>query len=597
MSNETENAIEKLNALRAAMKGQNIDGYLVPRTDEFQGEYVPECAQRLVWLTGFTGSAGIAIILNDRAAVFSDGRYSLQIKEQIDAACYEALITSKDLSPQSWLAGQKGKYKIGYDPRLHTVSQIKHWQDQLKGSGHKMVAIEDNLIDQIWSDRPAWPKEKLMPFSNEIAGKTAKEKCADIAEMLKEQKCETALITTPDSVAWLLNIRGNDVAHLPVPLSYAMIDADGHVRLYIDPAKITSQIKQHLGNQVEIRTLEDIKSDLESLSGRMIAVDETRAPIWFKNILDTVKAKSKHIEDPCVALRAVKTEAEQKAIRDIHIRDGVALVKFLKWIEEEGPGGTLTELSVEEKLLEFRKESEGFADVSFDTIAGWAQHGAVVHYRATPETNLTITPPGLLLVDSGQQNKDGGTTDVTRTIAIGNPTPEMIENYTLVLKGHIGIAKLRFPAGTTGKEIDPLARQALWAKGRDYAHGTGHGVGCYLSVHEDGTGIHKRAETILKPGMLISNEPGYYKESEYGIRIENLVLVQNDGTAEDTKMELCRFDTVTMAPLDKNLIDTELLSREEKDWLNNYHSQVYQSLAPHLDEEHRAWLNKATSQI
>ncbi len=592
---------EKIAALRGRMKENGLDGYLVPRADEFQGEYVPACAERLSWLTGFTGSAGAAAVLMDKACVMSDGRYTLQLAAQTDSTLYEK-VNSDTVSLEGWMAANAAPgARIGYDPKLHTPARIAAMEKALKEKNIALVPFEGNLVDAVWDNRPPAPRETAEAYPDALAGRTAAEKREMIAQAVKKEGAHAAVLAAPDSIAWLLNIRGKDVPHNPFALSYAIITDDGQVDWFIDRRKVPSSLAAHLGNHVRVREMTELPQALAEAAqaaqtqGKPVLMDFTKTSIWFKTILEQAGAAVLDRRDPCSEPRACKTESEQKAIREAHVRDGVAVTRFLKWLSDEAPKGKLTELAVERKLLEFRLQDKGLRDTSFDTIAGWAGNGAIVHYRASAATNKQITPPGLLLVDSGGQYQDG-TTDITRTISVGTPTEEMRENFTRVLKGHIGIAMLRFPDGVTGEQIDVLARRALWDAGLDYAHGTGHGVGCYLSVHEDGVGISVRAKNKFRPGMLVSNEPGYYKENEYGIRLENLQLVREDGKGASGRM-MMRFEPVTLAPFDRALIRADMLEAAELKWLNDYHARVYKTLALHLDADARAWLEKQTAPL
>lgn len=573
----------KLNALRDYIKKNGISGYIVPRTDEYLGEYVPANAERLSWLTGFTGSAGAAVVMLDKAVVMSDGRYTLQLAEQVDASLYE-LVNSQETSLSEWLkAIVKQGDVIGYDPKLHTSDEIK----KIEEAGVTLMAIKGNLIDVIWADRPAAPMTQVTLFDEKYAGQSAQDKIKSIQEQLTADKVEAVLITMSDSIAWALNIRGGDIPFIPVCLSYLIIPATGKVQWFVQDKKITI-VKKALGDIVEFLDEDEIAVNL--LKFKSVQIDEKRTPIYFKNILQENSIDILNKEDPVILPRACKNQAEQAAMKQAHIRDGVALVKFLKWFDVQAQYGQLSELSVEAKLENFRAQALEFKEPSFSTIAGFGAHGAIVHYRASEESNLTITTNDLLLLDSGAQYNDG-TTDITRTILIGDVADEVKENYTLVLKGHIGIASAVFKKGSVGKDIDGFARAPLQSKGLDYSHGTGHGVGCYLSVHEEAASISPRGERALEAGMIISNEPGYYKQGTYGIRIENLVLV----TEHDAE-NLC-FETITLAPIDKSLIVKEMMSEDELEWFNDYHARVYKTLSPLLDDAHQAWLKVATSAI
>ncbi|MCB9988689.1 MAG: aminopeptidase P family protein [Rhodospirillales bacterium] len=587
---------KRLGLVREEIARLQLDGYIIPRTDEFLGEYVPACAERLAWLTGFDGSAGIAAVLPDRAVVMSDGRYTLQLEQQVNRALYEAG-DMYEAPLSDWLRdhAEEGA-RIGYDPMLFTPPQI----ESLSKAPVELVAVEGNLIDAVWNDRPAPPLEAVEMFPDEMAGKTAGEKRTEISASLEKEGLDAFVLTAPESVSWLLNVRGADVPHIPVVLSYAIIYAGGRIDWFVDPGKQGADVLPFFPQEVFCHDISKLSDNLLNLKDKVVGLDYKRSSVWFRQVLTTAGAQVKDIEDPCIEPRACKNEAERAAITETHIRDGVALVRFLKWVDEQGPKKKLTELDIVAKREECSRLDPLYREASFDTIAGWADNGAVVHYRVTKETNKPIKPPGLLLVDSGGQYCGGGvagTTDVTRTVAIGEPTDDMRENFTRVLKGHIGVATARFPEGTTGGHIDALARKPLWDVGRDYDHGTGHGVGCYLSVHEEAAGISKRAGMPFKAGMLISNEPGYYKAGEYGIRIESLVFVVEDGLREDTDKKMLAFETVTMAPIDRNLIDPVLLSASETKWLNAYHRTVYETLAPRLESDVAAWLEQACTPL
>lgn len=575
---------QKLSALREVLQKEGVGGFIVPRTDEYQGEYVPPCAERLRWLTGFTGSAGTAIVLADRAVVMSDGRYTIQLKQQVDADLFE-LADSTQVSPAQWMAANAGGRTIGYDPRLHTPREVKAWEDK----GIAMKPLAANPLDAVWADRPAAPAATVEIFPMTYAGQSAADKLDDIANTIEARKAQAALVTLPDSIAWLLNIRAADIAHIPVALSYGIVSADGMFDWFIDAARVPAGVMESFGNRVSLRGPEDIGTALEAFSGKRVMVDERRTSVWFTERLKSASAEIIDAKDPCIAPKARKNRAEQAAMRTAHVRDGVAVTKFLKWISKEGPREKLTELDAEAKLEEFRRMAPEYRDSSFDTIAGFGPNGAIVHYRADEKTNRAIEMWNLLLLDSGAQYMDG-TTDITRTIAIGTPTDAMKTHYTLVLKGHIAVSSARFPAGTTGAQIDALARAPLWQHNLDYAHGTGHGVGCYLSVHEEAASLSPRGVEPVEAGMIISNEPGYYREGEYGIRIENLVLCREDGTCVSTGKPMLAFETLTLAPYDRHLIAADMLTPDEKFWLGTYHKRVYAELSPHLDEETREWL-------
>lgn len=574
----------RLQALRATFSSEQVEGFLIPRADEYQGEYVPDSADRLRWISGFTGSAGYAIVLEDLAGVFSDGRYTIQLKQQIDPAIFVMGDSTKQ-SAGEWLSANAPGAVIGYDPRLHTTRDIRALEDK----GVKVKPVSRNLIDAIWTDRPAAPASPVELFPVEYAGFSAKEKLDLVAGILKEKQTGAAIITLPDSIAWLLNVRANDIPHIPVPLSTAIVYDDATVDWFIDGERVDADVRESFGNRVSLIAPGALEESIAGLKGKKILIDERRAGRWFIDVLKGVNVSIFDSKDPCIALKAKKNEAEKTVMRNAHERDGVAVTKFLSWFDKNGDGQT--EMDVEQKLAAFRNQSPLCRDSSFDTIAGFGPNGAIVHYRASESTNLTITPGNLLLLDSGAQYADG-TTDITRTISVGKPSEDMRRHFTLVLKGHIALATARFPAGTTGAQVDVFARTPLWQAGLDYAHGTGHGVGVYLSVHEESASISPRGLDAVEEGMILSNEPGYYLEGAYGIRIENLVLVQKDGVCADTGKEMLSFETLTLAPMDPALVEFDLLTTAEKDWLRAYHIQVEQKIAPYLDGEEKAFLRR-----
>ena len=597
-NNATKPSIDKrVQDLRGAMRTAGVNGFIVPNTDMYNNEYVPESEQRLTWLTDFTGSAGTAIMLDNHGGFFTDSRYTIQANDQVSAQFFSVLSSVKekdsDPDPMSNFISQHAKSGdvIGYDPKLISVSAAKNLEDELTKVGISIKAVDSNLIDPLWTNRPATPQSTVKLFDDKIAGQTAAEKCKKVANIIDQDGCDAALITMTDSVAWLLNIRGNDVDHVPVALSTALLHKDGHVDWFIAPDRVPQDIQNHLGTNVNIIAPDQMEAHLKSIAnGQVVSIDDKVCAKHFENMLMDSGFAIAHSKDPVYLPRACKTDSEQQAMREAHIRDGVAVVKFLKWLEENGPSGKISEVDVDEKLIEFRSLSQTFQDTSFDTIAGWADNGAIVHYRATNDNHKTITPPGILLVDSGAQYDDG-TTDITRTMAIGTPTATQIEMFTRVLKGHIGVAMHVFPQGTTGKEVDVPARKPLLEIGKNFGHGTGHGVGCYLSVHEDSAGISPRSTLPIHSGMILSNEPGYYEEGEYGIRIESLIITQE---RDDGQLE---FETITLAPIDQTLIDTSLLTPEETNWLNDYHKKVYDTLSPLLDGDHKQWLSKACAPL
>lgn len=592
----------KLAALRAQLTKHKIHGFLVPKADEFQGEYIPARAERLQWLTGFTGSAGAGVVLKDRALAMSDSRYTIQIRKQVDAHDFE-IIDGTSRKMGEWLAeNAHEKAVIGYDPKLHTPAEIQMLQGLLNGKNIKLHPVKKNLVDLVWKDQPGAPMPLVEIFSEKVAGRRTNDKIEDIAADIVKKGGLAAVITMPDSVAWLLNIRGTDVPHTPFALSNVIVRKNGTVDWFIDPAKIPAKVHAHIGNRVQVVHPDKLQDALQELALQSkkdklpVLFDHKNGSIWFKQVIEGKGGTLKDVEDLCLLPKACKTPAEQKAIRAAHVRDGVAETKFLCWLDREAPKGKLTEVSVAEKLEEFRAQQKGFRDTSFDTIAGWKANGAIVHYRASAEDHAKIKPPGVLLLDSGAQYTDG-TTDITRTIAIGKPTKEQMKANTLVLKGHIAVASHVFPAGTRGVDIDVLARRPLMQNKMNYGHGTGHGVGIYLSVHEQGGGISSMALRPYKPGMLISNEPGYYKEGAFGIRIENLIMVIDDGYMEDGITPAMKFETVTLVPIDKRLIDVSLMEDAELKWLNDYHKRVEREIGPHLTPTEKKWLKEACAPL
>ncbi len=587
---------QRLAGLRAQMEKCALDGFIVPRADEFQGEYVPACAERLKWLTGFTGSAGAAVVLKDRAVVMTDGRYTIQIKRQVDRELYDTADYMK--TPLTgWITENAGKgAKIGFDPWVHTAGQIDGWHEKLDPKGIEMVPVEENLVDLAWDGRPEPPMDPVEIFPEKIAGKSSADKRAEIAAAIGDQGADAAILASPDSTAWLLNIRGHDVPHVPLALSYAFLWQDGKVDWFIPESKVGADVRRHIGNAVRVRSPDDLPEAMNGLAGKTVMLDPKSAAQWFRARLEEAGAKVKDVRDPCILPKACKTKAEQEAMIRAHERDGLSLTRFLAWLDRAAAEGGQTELTIEDKLKEFRSMDPEFREDSFDPICGFGPNGAVIHYRATEETCLPIRGDSLLLIDSGGQYQEG-TTDVTRTIAIGAPAQDMRENFTRVLKGHIAIASARFPEGTVGAQIDALARRPLWDAGLDYAHGTGHGVGCYLSVHEEAASISPRGTEPLRPGMVLSNEPGYYREGAYGIRIENLVLVEDSGEKNENGAAILQFRTITLAPIDRRLIEPSLLTDQEKDWLNAYHALVYSTFSEKMNDDEAKWLRQMTESI
>jgi Xaa-Pro aminopeptidase len=588
----------RLQALRDEIKRHKLDGFLVPMADEFQSETLPPSAQRIAFLTGFTGSAGFIAVLENKAVFFTDGRYTLQAGQQISADLY-TLFDSAKTSPADWLKeNARTGQKIGFDPWLHTVEGIERTRKACAKTGAQLVPVSGNPVDAIWHDRPAPPAAPIYAYDTLYAGQHASEKRQKQAEALRKDNIQAALITDPASIAWLLNVRGGDVPYTPLPLSHAILRADATVEWFVDPRKITSGLEVHLGPEVTRYGVSEFPLALKRL-GEMrstVKIDPSETPFWAVKALEDAGALIERGENPCLLPKACKNAVELEGLRAAHRRDGAALIKFLAWLDENAGTGKVTELSAEEKLLECRKGTPLFRGPSFATIAGAGPNGAIVHYRATEETNRTLEPGSLFLLDSGGQYLDG-TTDVTRTIAVGKPTDEMRDRFTRVLKGHIELASVVFPEGTTGAELEVLARQFLWTLGLDYGHSTGHGIGNYLGVHEGPQSLSRRGAAPLKPGMALSNEPGYYKPNNYGIRIENIQAVIERPGITTAERQMFGFEPLTLVPIDKRLIVAGMLSETECAWLNDYHRRVHQAIRPLVDNGTAKWLEAATGEI
>jgi Xaa-Pro aminopeptidase len=592
---------DRLHALRAQLQQDGLDGFVVPLTDEHMSEYVGGYAQRLAWLTGFQGSAGAAAVLAETAAVFTDGRYTLQVRQQVDEADWSYQPVPA-VSITGWLAEHApAGGRIGYDPWLHTSAWVREAGAALKAKGATLVAVAHNPIDAIWADRPAPSDAKLTVQDDVVAGASSAEKRALVADWLAEHKADAVVLTALDSIAWGLNIRGGDVAHTPVALAYAIVDADGTAQLFVAPDKVTDAVRQHLGNAVRVRDRSEFADALGGYAGKLIAADPERAVAAIFDRLSAGGATILTARDPVVLAKALKNPAEIAGHRAASARDGAALARFLRWCETELIKGGQTELSAAAKLQELREATGVLLDTSFDTISAAGANGASPHYHVTEASNAPILPGQLYLVDSGGQYADG-TTDVTRIVPVGEPTSEMRDRFTRVLQGHIAIATAIFPPGTNGGQIDAFARRPLWEAGLDYAHGTGHGVGAYLSVHEGPQRIAQPnypgggPSEPLRPGMIISNEPGYYKAGEYGIRIENLVLVEPRAFPHGDA-DMLGFETLTFAPIERTLIVAEMLSGPERAWLDAYHAKVVEVLGPQLDPADRAWLEAKCAPI
>ena len=580
--------------LRDELVRRGLDGFVVPRADEHQSEYVPANAERLPWLTGFTGSAGTAIVLADKAAFVVDGRYTLQAAEQVDTAVVE-VVPLADKTAEAWIGENLAAgATLAYDPWLHTADGLKKLEKAVAQAGAALAAVEMNLVDVIWLERPPPPKAPVRPHPAELAGETSEAKLARIREQLAKAKVDALVVSDPHNLAWTFNIRGGDVAHTPLPLGYAVIPADGRPTVFLDPAKVTNEAGAALGAVADIARQETLPAALEALGSAKarVRIDAESGAVALVRRIESAGGMADVGPDPISLMKAVKNAAEIAGTRAAHRRDGAAVTRFLAWLAREAPSGKLTEIEAVEKLEALRDETGLLRELAFSTISGSGPNGAIVHYRVTNRTNRALKPGELFLLDSGAQYEDG-TTDVTRTVAVGEPTAEMRDRFTRVLKGHIAIARAVFPKGTSGAQIDALARQALWQAGLDFDHGTGHGVGSYLSVHEGPQRLSKLGTQPLEPGMILSNEPGYYKTGQYGIRIENLVLVERREIA-GAEREMMGFETLTFAPIDRALVEATLLTADEREWLDAYHARVREMLTSELDEATRAWLVEAT---
>ncbi|WP_407050342.1 aminopeptidase P family protein [Methyloraptor flagellatus] len=584
--------------LRAELKARGLTGLLIPRADEHQGEYVPPSAERLAWVSGFTGSAGVAVVLADTAALFVDGRYTLQAGHQTDTGLFE-IVDLIATPPHAWLETRlKAGDRIGYDPWLHTVAGVRRLAKTAAATGAELVALDTNPLDAVWTDRPAPPKGKVALHPIELAGRDVAEKLADAGKAIAAKGAGALIVTQPDSIAWIFNIRGADIAHNPVPLAFAILPRDGRPSLFIDADKLGNVERDHLESHADVAPPAAFVAALDALgqSGAKVLIDPEWVPAKLADRVTAAGGALVEGTDPVTALKAPKNEAELAGTRAAHLRDGVAFARFLAWFDATAPKGGLDEIGVVEALEGFRRATGEMKDTSFDSISGSGPNGAIVHYRVSRATNRPVDRDSLFLIDSGAQYRDG-TTDITRTLAIGTPSAEMRDRYTRVLKGHVAISMAVFPKGTTGAHLDAFARLPLWQAGLDFDHGTGHGVGAYLSVHEGPQRISKAGHVALEPGMIVSNEPGYYKTDAYGIRIENLVIVTAPAPIEGGERDMMRFETITLAPYDRRLIDVRLLTRAELTWIDAYHARVRAELTPYLDAETAAWLEAATAPL
>jgi len=592
---------DRLKALREQLQRDKLDGFVVPLTDEHMSEYVGSYAQRLAWLTGFEGSAGSAVVLPEEAAIFVDGRYTLQVRQQVSADqwSYQSV---PETSTTQWLEEHAPQgARIGYDPWLHTRDWVQKAKEALASRGAELIAVDRNPIDEIWKDRPEASKAHLVVQAEQHTGKSGAEKRTEIGDWLAQHQADAAVLSALDSIAWAFNIRGQDVSRTPVALAYALVNADGTADLFVAGEKIGPEVRQHLGNGVRLHERAAFESALAELKGKTVVVDPERAVAAIFDALDKAGAKVLALRDPTILPKAIKNPAEIAGQKSAQTRDGAVIAKFLHWIDEQAPGGGVDELKASDHLEALRRDNEELRDLSFDSISGAGPNGAIVHYRSSEKTNRKLEQGTLYLIDSGGQYVDG-TTDITRTVPIGEPTDEMKDRFTRVLQGHIAIATAVFPKGTRGSQLDSFARRPLWEAGLDYAHGTGHGVGSFLSVHEGPQRIspvgssQSGGDEPLQAGMILSNEPGYYKTGEYGIRIENLVLVV-EREIEGAEKEMLGFETLTFAPIDRRLVDVDMLAPEELVWLNCYHAHVMAKIGPTLSGADLDWLQRACAPI
>ena len=584
--------------LRSQMAKSALDYVYVPHEDEYNNEYLPDAYERLAWVTGFTGSSGCAVIGTDQAMVFVDGRYTLQAGDQLDLSLFEVMTVIQPAKPFDWIGNQALSGKtLGYDPKLMSPNDVDALARAVSRAGGTLVATPQNPIDQAWTDQPDAPLAPVVAHPLEFAGKSAVDKRADIAKQLQTEKADATVITAPASLAWAFNIRGGDVRCTPLPLGRAILHSDGTADLFLAKAKTSDDLRKHLGNGVRLHPIERLQEGLAELSGKTVSLDPDIASAWFFEVLEQAGAIILRAQDPCALPKSRKNTSELAGTKAAHLRDGAALTQFLHWLATEAQSGDVTEIDAVTKLESLRDSTGKLNDLSFETISGSGSNGAIVHYRVSTATNKKIARGSLFLVDSGGQYTDG-TTDVTRTVPIGEPTDEMRQRYTQVLKGHIALAVVRFPPGTTGTHLDTLARHALWQAGVDYGHGTGHGVGVYLGVHEGPQRIAKSWNaTPLAPGMIVSNEPGYYKSGEFGIRIENLQFVTEPAPIAGGEIDMLGFENLTWAPLSRELIAPELLSPDELDWINAYHAEVLAKIGQLCNDEVAEWLSRACAAL
>ncbi|GAA4748799.1 aminopeptidase P family protein [Sphingomonas daechungensis] len=592
---------DRLKALREQLAADQLDGFVVPLTDEHMSEYVGSYAQRLAWLTGFEGSAGSAVVLPQEAAIFVDGRYTLQVRQQVDGKdwSYQSV---PETSVADWLKDHAPQgARIGYDPWLHSRDWVKKATESLAARGAELIAVEQNPIDKVWSDRPEASKAHLAVQPEKYTGRSSADKRQEIADWLTEQGADAAVLSALDSIAWAFNVRGQDVSRTPVALAFALVRSDGTADLFVNPEKISAEVRQHLGNGVRLHDRNAFEAALGELKGQTVAVDPERAVAAIFEALDKAGAKIIPVRDPTILPKAIKNAVEIAGQKSAQHRDGAVISRFLRWVETEAPKGEVDELKASDHLEALRREDPELRDLSFDSISGAGPNGAIVHYRSSEKTNRKLEMNSIYLIDSGGQYLDG-TTDITRTVVVGEPTDEQRDRFTRVLQGHIAVATAIFPKGTRGTQLDSFARRPLWEAGLDYAHGTGHGVGSFLSVHEGPQRISPAGsaqaggDEPLRAGMILSNEPGYYKTGEYGIRIENLVLVV-EHPVEGAEKETLGFETLTFAPIERRLIKKEMLSAKEVEWVNTYHAQVLEKIGARLTGDDLGWLEKACAPI
>ena len=594
---------QRLIDLRQKLSEIELDGFIIPHADEHQSEYLPPSAERLAWLTGFDGSAGAAVVLSEKAAIFVDGRYTLQVRDQVDGSLfdYQDLIATP---PSVWLADniQPGD-RIGYDPWLMTVAEVKRLTDACTKVNAELVAVDANPVDAIWAGQPV-PRLGVVSLHPEsLAGEPAADKIARLQESFGGAGADAAILGQTDSIAWLLNIRGTDILHNPVCLAWVILPKTGKLQLFVDGRKLSNTVRDALSDVADVEEPDRFTDALAALgqAEARIQIEPRTTAQAIANLVENAGGTIVDGADPVTLAKALKNDTEIAGAHRAQVRDGAAMVRFLIWLDANAGDGTVDELTAADRLEAFRAETakadgSELRDLSFDTISGAGPNGAIVHYRVTPRTNRKLEPGSLYLVDSGGQYPDG-TTDITRTVAIGDPTPLMRDRFTRVLKGHIALATARFPAGTTGVQLDTLARLPLWIAGLDFDHGTGHGVGSFLNVHEGPASISKRGTVALQPGMILSNEPGFYETGQFGIRIENLILVKSPSVAPGGDREMLSFETLTLCPIDRRLIDPALLSDQEIAWIDGYHAGLLPALGHLLDDAERTWLEAATQPL